>query len=243
MDPAATYAKTPKGIEEMQARTYRLGLRARALLILVDGKCTAAEVIDKGKAGGNSAAYAGLEELEAQGFIAAASAPRPAPATGSLSAPLLAARGYAISQLLSLLGPGADDFTARLEATNDDAKLLAELDRCRDAVNGLAGKQKAERFWAGVQEHLGARPPAPAAPAPAAPREGAKSLAAVRRFAIEQVAALAGPHGPAFVERLQSAADRATLITMLERCRNAVQVNAGQAQADRFWAGVQARLP
>ncbi len=241
MDPAAIYAKTPKGLEEMQSRAYRLGLRARALLILVDGKCTAAEVIEKGKTGGNSAAFAGLEELEAQGFIAAAAA------AGGLSAALVDARRHAIEQLLSLLGPGADDFTARLEAAKNADTLLSELERCRIAVNGLAGNQKAVRFWVGVQERLGAGAPeqaAPAAPAAAAPaREGAKSLVAVRRFAIERMASLPGPHGPAFVERLRSAADRATLVTMLERCRNAVQVTAGQAEADRFWAGVEERLP
>ena len=246
MDPAAIYAKTPKGLEEMQSRTYRLGLRARALLILVDGKCTAAEVIEKGRTGGNSAAFAGLEELEAQGFISAAAAPRTSAvaAAGGLSAALVDARRHAIEQLLSLLGPGADDFTARLEAAKNADTLLSELERCRNAVNGLAGNQKAARFWAGVQERLAVGAPAPAAAAPGAPvREGAKSLAAVRRFAIERMAGLPGPHGPAFIERLQSAADRTTLVAMLERCRNAVQITAGQAEAERFWAGVEERLP
>ena len=154
MDPNATYVKTDKGLQEVQSRTFGLPLRSRTLLIMVDGRATAGMIIDKGKAGGNAAAYAAMQELEAQGFIVAASAGAPAES--------------------------------------------------------------------GTPE---------------------RSLASARRYAIAQMRALPGPHGPAFVERLESAADRGTLMTMLERCRNAVQVANNEEGAKRFWAGVEARLP
>ena len=84
-----------------------------------------------------------------------------------------------------------------------------------------------------------------AASAGAPPESGPpeRSLASVRRYAIAQMRALPGPHGPAFVERLESAADRGTLMTMLERCRNAVQIATNEEGAKRFWAGIEARLP
>ena len=154
MDPNATYVKTGKGQQEVQSRAFGLPLRSRTLLIMVDGRATAGTIIDKGKAAGNAAAYAAMQELEAQGFIAAAS-------TG----------------------------------------------------------------------------------APEEPGTPERSLASARRYAIAQMRALPGPHGPAFVERLESAADRGTLVTMLERCRNAVQVATNEEGAKRFWAGVEARLP
>ncbi len=156
MDSAAVYAKTPKDIEEIQSRTYRLPLRSRSLLVMVDGKSTAVEVIDKGKAAGNANAFAGLQELEAQGFIAPVrtaativSASRQ-PATKSIGA----VRLCAVQQMLSMLGPGGDEFTARLESAADLRTLVTELERCRNIVANVAGAQKAERFWAGVQERL-----------------------------------------------------------------------------------------
>lgn len=154
MDPNSTYVKTAKGQQEVQSRAFGLPLRSRTLLIMVDGRATAGTIIDKGKAAGNAAAYAAMQELEAQGFIVAASAGAPE-------------------------GSGTPE----------------------------------------------------------------RSLASARRYAIAQMRALPGPHGPAFVERLESAADRGTLVTMLERCRNAVQVATNEEGAKRFWAGVEARLP
>ena len=73
MDPNATYVKTGKGQQEVQSRAYGLPLRSRTLLIMVDGRATAGMIIDKGKAAGNAAAYTAMQELEAQGFIVAAS--------------------------------------------------------------------------------------------------------------------------------------------------------------------------
>ena len=70
MDTGTIFAKTPKGTEELRTRTHGLGLRLRALLILVDGVATAGQLIDKGKASGNAGAYAALEELLTLGFIA-----------------------------------------------------------------------------------------------------------------------------------------------------------------------------
>lgn len=154
MDPNATYVKTDKGQQEVQSRAYGLPLRSRTLLIMVDGRATAGMIIDKGKAAGNASAYTAMQELEAQGFIVAASTGAP--------------------------------------------------------------------VESGTPE---------------------RSLASARRYAIAQMRALPGPHGPAFVERLESAADRGTLVTMLERCRNAVQVATNEEGAKRFWAGVEARLP
>lgn len=156
MDSAAVYAKTPKGIEEIQSRTYRLPLRSRSLLVMVDGKSTAAEVIEKGKAGGNAAAFASLQELEAQGFIAPVRTAAPPPSANRQPAAksIAAVRLYAVQQILSMLGPGGDDFTARLESAADLPTLVTELERCRNVVANVAGTQKAERFWAGVQERL-----------------------------------------------------------------------------------------
>ena len=69
MDPSAVFAKTPKGLEEVANRTYKLPPRLRALLIMVDGKISAAELAAKAASLGGIVPM--LAELSSQGFIAA----------------------------------------------------------------------------------------------------------------------------------------------------------------------------
>jgi len=244
MDQGAIFAKTAKGIEEIQSRTYRLPPRPRALLIMVDGKASVAEIVAKGAAAGNPDAAAALADLEAKGFIASAStaagpgAQAQAAATTD-PASLEAARRFGIDQVIAMMGPLGDDYTRGLESARDRAALMAQLERCRNAIAGAAGAQKAARFWSGIEERLGIK----AAAAAAAGGAPERSLASVRRFALEQMKFLPAPHGPAFAERLQSSADRATLMSILERCRNGFQILVSDEAAERFWAGVEQRLP
>ena len=75
-----TYAKTPKGQDEIAHRTHGLGLRARRLLILVDGQRSVEDL--RGLTGDAGIADA-LGELAAAGFIAPrGDAARPAEAGG-----------------------------------------------------------------------------------------------------------------------------------------------------------------
>jgi len=166
MDPTVVYAKTAKGTEEIQSRGHKLPPRTRMLLIMVDGRATAGELIERGKAGGNSTAFETLAQLEAGGFIApagnalpAASRPAPPPAGASTAdmtreRSLPSVRRFAIEQMITLLGPNGDEFTARIESAADRATLFAELERCRNALRAIAGSQKSDRFWAGVLERL-----------------------------------------------------------------------------------------
>src|SRR5664279_5649924 len=61
------YIKTPKGIEEMNSRTYGLPLRVRRVLIMLDGKCDYEELISRFPEGEGETS---LSTLVAGGFIA-----------------------------------------------------------------------------------------------------------------------------------------------------------------------------
>ena len=77
-----TYAKTPKGQDEIAHRTHGLGLRARRLLILVDGQRSVEDL--RGLTGDAGTADA-LGELAAEGFIAPrGDASRPGEAGGQI---------------------------------------------------------------------------------------------------------------------------------------------------------------
>ena len=68
MELNQVYFKTSKGLEEIQNRTYKLAASLRRLLIMVDGRSTAAEMIQRLTTLSDVAIALG--ELEAGGFIA-----------------------------------------------------------------------------------------------------------------------------------------------------------------------------
>lgn len=148
------FDKTEKGREEIATRKYHLPPRMRTLLLLFDGKQTAADVL--GKINGLGLGQQHIVELVEAGFIAsktfrapeAAPPPKPAPTSESTEARLQALynfysdtirsaiglRGYAL-QLKVERARSVDDFRAiRLEylaavrkAQGDDA--AKELDQ------------------------------------------------------------------------------------------------------------------
>ncbi|MFZ6742493.1 hypothetical protein ACO0LC_04685 [Undibacterium sp. JH2W] len=65
---ASIYDKTEKGREEITTRKYQLASRLRTLLVMIDGKQTAAEIMKKVSALGLT--EENLQELLAQEFIA-----------------------------------------------------------------------------------------------------------------------------------------------------------------------------
>jgi hypothetical protein len=50
MDPSEIYAKTELGVQELRERTLNLPVALRSLLILIDGRRTIGEVLDKARA-------------------------------------------------------------------------------------------------------------------------------------------------------------------------------------------------
>jgi hypothetical protein len=114
-----------------------------------------------------------LDSLLAQGFIevdpdAVASAGGPPPAPFSVAsvlagAPseqeqvevsLASASRFARRVLTTHLGPSADDLTAQIEKTTGATELLLVLEKCRQIIQGMAGKQKADDFWEGISARL-----------------------------------------------------------------------------------------
>ena len=68
MTPETVFAKSSKGIEEIETRAHKLGSRLRQVLIRVDGVKTLDDLV--GEAGDMGEALLGqVEELERQGFL------------------------------------------------------------------------------------------------------------------------------------------------------------------------------
>ena len=174
MSADGIYQKTEKGRSEIVTRANRLGLRERAVLIMVDDKTSHSGLLAK-----NTHPSTGtiIDTLLAQGFIELAganvnvtasnaqSAPKAAPPIAT-AAPLASAgeapveismqsaSRFACQTLLTYLGPGADDLTALVEKCKTIEELTARLEKCRDVLQGVAGKKKSDDFWTGVSARL-----------------------------------------------------------------------------------------
>lgn len=163
------YRKTEKGRTEIATRVNRLGLRERTMLIMVDDKTTRAGLLAKNS---HPTSEGILNTLLADGYIeiasgtevassspapatpAPAAAPTVAPPAPDVEVSLQSASRYACRALVTFLGPGADDLTALVEKCKDVGELTARFEKCRDVIQAMAGKRKAEEFWAGASARL-----------------------------------------------------------------------------------------
>lgn len=266
MDLKAVYKKTQKGLEEMAQRTV-LGMRERTLLVMVDGKTTAADLLARAQHMPDPQGL--LAKLIEGGFIAAdASA---APATAAASAPAAAApqdqrimqdtMRYAERFLDEVLGPEADLLAEAIGRCKTMPELRTRLEKTRDAIAGMGKKRRAEEFWANVEARLEGRPPpapatpavpppapavSPAPPPPAQPAPAAQPQPSVQeavRFARRFVLDALGPQGDALVEAIEKCRTLPELRLALGKSRDALQVGAGKRKAEEFWSGVEQRLP
>lgn len=155
MDGSLIYAKTPKGVAEMGARSEQLSMVARRVLIMMDGRRTVDELAVFVRAGEIDAI---VTQLESAGLAerAGAVAPTPAmpttmapraisepavqaPPSGPLPAPderdlapitLDEAKRRAVRGLSDRLGPEADGMAMRIEACRSIDEFR---ERVRDA--------------------------------------------------------------------------------------------------------------
>jgi hypothetical protein len=165
------YRKTEKGRTEIATRVNKLGLRERTMLIMVDDKTTRSGLLSRSA---HPSTGDILDALLAQGFIetdpaagssglGGATSPSAVIAgaeaasvisQGVIEVSLASASRFARRALVTHLGPDADALTALLEKSQGAADLASVLEKCRQIIQSMAGKQKADDFWAGVDARL-----------------------------------------------------------------------------------------
>lgn len=173
------YRKTEKGRTEIATRANKLGLRERSMLIMVDDKSTRRELLQKNP---HPTSESILNDLLAHGYIetvmsgadageagvpppvdapaAAAATPAASPAAAppapdpGVEVSLASASRYASRALVTYLGPSADELAAMVEKAKDAGELAKVLGKCRDVIQAMAGRKKADEFWAGVSARL-----------------------------------------------------------------------------------------
>jgi hypothetical protein len=160
MDLGAVYRKTQKGLEELARRTV-LGMRERTLLVMVDGKTPAAELLARAKQMPDPQGL--LAKLVEGGFIVAAAPPASAEPNAASAPPAASVQPevslqetvrFARRYILDTLGPDGDILVEAIEKAKTLPQLRLALEKSRDALQLGAGKRKAEEFWGGVTLRL-----------------------------------------------------------------------------------------
>lgn len=164
MDRQAVVIKTSKGVEEIQTKKLKLSPRVRTVLILVDGKKTAGELIDMALQLGSPTDV--LEEFRAKGLVEVKSGPA-LPPTATVSEPsepraaeideparFRAAHKFMTDSVVNSLGIKAFFFTLKLErcATRND--LLRLLDDYTKAIAKGANAVEADLLTKHARELL-----------------------------------------------------------------------------------------
>jgi hypothetical protein len=139
MDPKTVLSKTEKGREEIETRKYKLEQRLRAVLITVNGKLTAGELVSQFSQ--TTDINAQLEKLLREGFVQE-------PLDDS--ARLQQAQTELSALISAALGPGGDSIALKIEGAKSVAELRAYLESRREVLDGALGKDKAAAFWAKV---------------------------------------------------------------------------------------------
>jgi hypothetical protein len=155
VDERLVYAKTAKGVAEVNARSGTLSLTVRRVLIMVDGKRTVGDLTPYAKPGEVGSV---IEQLEAQGLVypAHAGAPTaPPPPQAEIAADegeerpaitLDTLKRRAVRELSDRLGPDAEVIGIRIEHAKTTDELRQRLQEAERLVAGLLGEAQAQDF-------------------------------------------------------------------------------------------------
>lgn len=151
MNAESVLEKTTKGVEEIETRKHKLDPKLRPILISINGKLKASELISQFARLGDANAL--LDELFKQGFVRLATG-SPAAAAGD-PAKLKRAVAEASRFISEALGPGGDSINEKMEAVKTLDELNAHLDSRRNTLELALGKQRAALFWQKIGPLLG----------------------------------------------------------------------------------------
>ena len=135
--------KTDKGRTEIETRAHGLSMGVRKVLILADGRRTAAEILTA--TGGSRDSEVGLDLLLREGFVAPVD---PAASVAPLgSAQVAGAKAALVDLARSLLGDRAGRVVKKIEETEDSpAALAGAIDTCRKLIRLVIDESKADEF-------------------------------------------------------------------------------------------------
>jgi hypothetical protein len=157
LDDRLVFAKTAKGIAEVNARSGVVPLAVRRVLIMIDGRRTVADLAPLAQPGEIGSV---VEHLEAQGLVHLAPAGAPTSLPGGapqadasedvsddrLVASFEAVKRRAVRELSDRLGPDAEVIAVRIEHCRGTEDLRQRLQEAERLVAGMLGDAQAQDF-------------------------------------------------------------------------------------------------
>lgn len=147
-------AKTAKGETEIAENSGSISLKHRSLLIMIDGKLTEADYLQRAKLMGDVQGF--LRELEEKGYI---ERKQPAvrtqlPEHGGTEMLNIEARKYMAEFMYSMMGPEGDSLVLQLERCRNNKDLSDMLPVCFETISNIGKPKKAEEFSQKVKSML-----------------------------------------------------------------------------------------
>jgi len=151
MNPSDILAKTEKGKDEIGARSHGLPQTVRHTLILVDGKSTVAQLLQKGSMIPGIADA--LETLLQEGFVRAAG--DQTAQTAAAARPESPTKEALVRLAEQILGAKAGKVVKKLADSGvSSSELAAAVDGCHKLIRLAIDKDKAEAFHERAKEIL-----------------------------------------------------------------------------------------
>lgn len=245
MDIYPICVKTPKGLEEVERRTQGLPLKARQVLIMVDGRRDLAAL--QGIFPPETVRPI-LDQLLGEGFIrgldpppaAPAPAPvRPVPVAANDAERFDLARNFMRNTTATFLGVVGSSLTGKIEGAADLAALGGLYGEWHDALAISAdGRKRLPELGAQLFDLLGGLPAAAPAPTPSParetgggapaprPRDDDERLSMARAFMVNTTVTFLGVAASSLIDRLEAAASIAALRQHYYDWREAMHLSA-----------------
>ena len=152
MESSSLLRKTAKGIAEVNTRKNRIPSRARTLLIRVDGRQTADQLLGR-EATGSEAEYH-LEWLLEESYIEPVTTSDSAPLTPGNPIDLAPVKRYLDRTLHEYLGPEADAFGTKIDHLRSLEECQALLKSVAEVLAVVAGARKTQHFMEQIARNL-----------------------------------------------------------------------------------------
>jgi hypothetical protein len=143
MNSQSVLVKTDKGVDEIETRRHKLDHRLRALLLVVNGSVTVAELCKNFARFGNVPSM--LQQLASHGFVEEPSA----------DSGLETARRELAAWVMNSLGPESLPMAAEIEKCASKRALRTYLESQRELFEMSLNKTKVAKFWEMVDSLTG----------------------------------------------------------------------------------------
>lgn len=148
MNSAAIVARTPRGEEEIQSRKYGLERNLRYVLILIDGKSSVQDLVEK-KGAALPDVGGSLHALAEQGFIAIGDGQGENDCVVVDPDDIPSTKAALIGVAWEVLGEEAGKIVHKLEGAPDNLDGLQEaINSCKKMVRLLIDEKKADQLMA-----------------------------------------------------------------------------------------------